>query len=223
MYVTQSLFNDMKNHFKEDTASITFNFEQTLKQGFFPACTGTIDGNIDIGKMDTLILGQDFGSLGDYNRRVKNKGEFIEKQSTWKQLIPMLENLGLDSKKSFYSNYLMGLRKDEGNVGISPGISDHNYLKLCNSFLEQQVRVIRPKVIVFLGKVSFGLSKGLSEPEIRNLKFIKKIREENIQKPNIKIGGKNYPCIYLIHPSFRLQQIALKYWDLNDEVNPHIT
>jgi hypothetical protein len=177
---TLELFEEMKKHFTSHPSDVTFDFEQTLKQGFFPACTGTIDGSLILPKVEALIIGQDFGTLKDFKKRVEGKGENTVTQSTWRQLNPMLANLGVNPEQCFYSNYLMGLRDTEkGNVGASMALADSNFVNLCQSFLSLQIKMLNPSCIIFLGKVAYGLSKGLDEKQIKNLRFIEAIRNEN--------------------------------------------
>ncbi|MCG9879718.1 MAG: uracil-DNA glycosylase family protein [Bacteroidia bacterium] len=215
---TQDLFAAMQQHFTIYPKETTFDFEQTLKQGFFPACTGTIDGSFILPKVEALIIGQDFGTLKDYKKRVEGKGENTESQSTWRQLMPMLNNLGVNPQHCFYSNYLMGLRNTEkGNVGVSTSLADTDFVGQCKSFLELQIKVLNPRKIIFLGKVAYGLSKDLNEKQIKNLKFIEVIRIENALKPYIKNEANEIPCVYMIHPSYRDLNMNKGFWKVEDE------
>jgi len=221
---TQDLFAAMQQHFTTYPKETTFEFEQTLKQGFFPACTGTINGSFKLPKVDALIIGQDFGTFKDYKKRVEGKGENTDTQSTWRQLKPMLENLGIAPNQCFYSNYIMGLRDTEkGNVGISTSLADEGFIYLCKSFLDIQIKLLNPAKIIFLGKVAYGLSNGLNEKQIKSLKFIEAIRKEIGLNPHIKNGEKEIQCVYMIHPSFRNLNMKMGYWNLEDEIGNRIT
>jgi len=158
------------------------------KQGFFPICTGTIDGSSDLSKLNIMIVGQDFGSKTDYDKKkISEKGENIEKQSTWKNLIPMLKNLGINPKECFYTNLLFGLRDSTSNVGISPSIDNKDYIKQSIDFFEKQMETLKPNLIIFLGKVTFALRSGIKDKkEIEKLNYIKSIREINKTKPTYK-------------------------------------
>jgi len=86
-----------------------------------------------------MVVGQDFGKEADVkNARVN--GENIETVSTWKQIIPMLDNLGIEPGKCFFTNFLMGVRTANSNLGPSPGLKDEKYLADCLTFFEYQVK-----------------------------------------------------------------------------------
>lgn len=185
------------------------------KQGFFPICTGTIDGSMDLSKLKVMVVGQDFGTKKDFDKKkIKEKGENIEKQSTWKNLKPMLTNLGINPSECFYTNLLLGLRKSESNVGISPALENEDYVNQCIEFFQKQIEAVNPKLIIFLGKVTFALSSGIiNKKEIEKIDYIKSIRKVNKSKPKFK----DINCLYMIHPSFRAQQISKKVWSAEDE------
>lgn len=128
------------------------------KQGFFPICTGIIDGSTDLSKLNIMIVGQDFGSETDYkNKNIALNGENPQKQSTWKNLKPMLDNLGINPNECFYTNLLLGLRKSKSNVGISPALDNEDYVKQCIEFFQKQIDAVNPKLIIFLGKVTYAI------------------------------------------------------------------
>lgn len=131
--------------------------ELISKKGFFPVCTGTFDGSIDLSDKRLMIVGQDFGKVCDANNAQAN-GEDFEKVSTWKQMLQMLEKLEIHAKDCFFTNYLMGVRNSKTNMGPSPGLKSKDYVKSCLSFFEYQVEYIKPDMIVFLGKVAYYLS-----------------------------------------------------------------
>jgi uracil-DNA glycosylase family 4 len=185
------------------------------KQGFFPICTGTIDGSTDLSKLNIMIVGQDFGSKTDYDKKkISEKGENIERQSTWKNLKPMLNNLSINPNECFYTNLLFGLRDSVSNVGISPSIDKEEYVNHSINFFHKQIEAIKPDLIIFLGKVTFAINNGIRDKkEIEKLNYIKSIRE--INKTKQKYKGIN--CLYMIHPSYRAQQISKKVWSEEDE------
>ena len=191
------------------------------KQGFFPICTGTIDGSTDLSKLNIMIVGQDFGTKKDYDKKkIAEKGENIEKQSTWKNLKPMLNNLGINPNECFYTNLLLGLRTTDSNVGISPALENIDYVNQCIEFFQKQVEAIQPKLIIFLGKVTYAIcaEKKTKKTEIDKLQYIKNIIELNKTRPTYN----NINCLYLIHPSFRTLQMSKNLWsEENEKINPN--
>jgi uracil-DNA glycosylase family 4 len=217
-------FTNVNQLFELSTKSIN-NYDDMIefvpmvqKQGFFPICTGTIDGSTDLSKLNIMIVGQDFGTKIDYDKKkIAEMGENIEKQSTWKNLKPMLNNLGINPNECFYTNLLLGLRTTDSNVGISPALENEKYVSQCVEFFQKQIDAIQPKLIIFLGKVTYAIcaEQKTKKSEIDKLEYIKNIIELNKTKPTYyKIN-----CLYMIHPSFRPQQLGKKFWSEDDEIN----
>lgn len=187
------------------------------RKGFFPICTGTIDGSMDLSKLKVMVVGQDFGTKKDFTKKkISEKGENTEKQSTWKNLKPMLKNIGIEPNECFYTNLLFGLRISESNVGISPALENEEYVKQCIDFFQKQVEAIQPKLIIFLGKVTYAIceEQKSQKTDVDKLEYIKKIINLNKTKPNYK----GIRCLYLIHPSFRTLQMSKNIWSEENEL-----
>lgn len=194
------------------------NPEQIINfRGFFPICNGTEDGSDDLSKLKVMIVGQDFGKVKDHANAVKG-GEDVKKVSTWKQLLPVLEKLGIDKRECFFTNYLIGVRDATTNIGPSPGLWDEVYLEGCKNYFETQVEIINPELIIFLGKVAYYLSKGDKiKKELLLKPYLELIKNSNQQKAFF--GLKKIPCFYLIHPSQRNLNIKKGYWSEENEID----
>ncbi len=66
-------------------------------------------------------------------------------------------------------------------------------VKACSNFLEKQIEIIKPKVIILLGKIAANRVLGIDQPigELRKKKFL--------IKPN------NIPAIIFYHPAYLLR------------------
>jgi uracil-DNA glycosylase len=131
----------------------------TLKTiGFFPGGTGLWGGNGNLVDKDVLILGQDFGNQATYEAfEAKEddktaRSEDPNTNATWRNLLKLLKDLGIDPDRCFFSNVFMGLRS--GNAQATG-----EYLKPRDAFYEEnlaflktQVETIRPSMILLLGK-----------------------------------------------------------------------
>src|ERR1017187_631215 len=115
---------------------------QINKRGFVPVCNGTVDGSNELTNKSVMVVGQDFGKENDVTKATNN-GENIETVSTWKQIRPMLHNLGIEEGQCFFTNYLMGVRTGKSNTGASPGLTNDIYRRDCLSFFDYQVQYIQ--------------------------------------------------------------------------------
>lgn len=200
--------------------SIVLPWEHIGKRGFFPVCSGTIDGSTELSDKSIMVVGQDFGKVADAEKAILH-GEDIDRISTWKQLRPMLKNLGIDENKCFYTNYLMGVRDSKSNMGASTGLRSKEYVESCLTFFEYQVSFINPKVILFLGKVAYYLAQtGADINEKINRPYLDKIKDllSDKQLARVKIGGVSIPCAFLIHPSQRKLNIINGRWSTDVEI-----
>ena len=121
--------------------------------GFFPGCIGTIEEGIDLNNLPIMVLGQDFDTVEKNKVIIPSVGE-IEHNMTWQNLKNLLKEVGLDKRKCFFTNAYMGLRGSGKNYGKSPAAYKKGdaFAKQCHEFFEIQLNVIKPKLVLVLGK-----------------------------------------------------------------------
>ena len=150
--LVRELREELQKHFKEKFAGIETDFEKYITNGlgFFPYGSGLMEiDKEEIPENGILILGQDFGNVV-YFENIKENGE--AEKHTMKNLQEVLSNE--IKNKVFLSNVFMGLREKEfNNTEKFPGLLNVEYLRLCKTFLEIQIEIIKPHLIITLGKI----------------------------------------------------------------------
>lgn len=120
-------------------------------RSFFPGGCGVFDGAASASPRHPIMLvGQDFGTR-EYWNTVSSSGE--SSQGTWAGLIRMLATPDIDPRHCFFTNILLGVRVNGPIDGPSPGLTDHRYVAVCTDYLIEQICLVRPAVVVTLGKI----------------------------------------------------------------------
>ncbi|NFH70896.1 hypothetical protein FDC35_11195 [Clostridium botulinum] len=113
-----------------------------------------------------LVLGQDFSTVDMYKKMLKNEKTDLD-TPTWKELIKLFNEAMIDFKDCFFSNVFMGLRDTEHMTGKFPGFKDKDFVKRNLDFLLYQIDIIKPKVIITLGRPSSEMLAKLSESALQ--------------------------------------------------------
>jgi uracil-DNA glycosylase len=69
----------------------------------------------------------------------------------WRSLYRIFAAAGLDTGRCFFTNVYVGLRTGSNPSGPFPGKADAAFARWSKSFLELQVELMRPALVVFLG------------------------------------------------------------------------
>jgi uracil-DNA glycosylase len=121
---------------------------------FFPGGLGLwMEGRISPGKFPTeqiMVVGQDFNSSATYDR-VRVLGTEVGTSATWRNLRGILSAAGVSLDRCFFTNLYMGLRDGGTETGKFPGARDKDFVRRCLDFLNLQLQVARPKLILTLG------------------------------------------------------------------------
>jgi len=141
------------------------------------------DGNPEA---DIMMVGEAPGSEEDQQGKpfVGRAGQLLDR---------MLKAVGLDRTQVFIVNTVPW--RPPGNREPTP-----DEMALCRPFLERQVELVAPKLLVTLGNVPtkalFGTSTG--------------IMRMRGQWKDLTIGGHTAPAIAMLHPAYLLRQPAHK-------------
>jgi len=171
---------------------------------FFPGGYGVwMENNTDI-LPDIMVIGQDF-SLKEQHEKILTGITHDIDTNTWKEIIKLFKEVGIPLCRCFFTNSMMGLRESGSNTGIFIGLKDDNYLKRNISFLENQIELVKPSLIIVLGSIAPKVISNLSEKlKIWKDFNFKKIDNDDlaIQK-NIYIKNISINFVSIVHPSFR--------------------
>ena len=125
--------------------------ELTRGRAFFPGGKGTLDNSDTISNKRIMILGQDQDNEVNFKKSVARGGENVETGKTWQNLRLFLKSVGIDENDCFFTNAIMGVRKNGKNTGKSPAFTDKGYIAQCRKFLIYQIETQKPKLIIVLG------------------------------------------------------------------------
>lgn len=183
------------------------------QQAFFPGGRGTIDNSESISNRTIMCLGQDWGTYDDFLKDQVNGGENIEKNPTWKNLRTFLKNAGIDENHCFYTNAIMGLRRDGSASGKSPAFKNPEFIKECQDFFLKQLEVQQPKLILVLGilvvKFLSTMSSDLDSWKHSNSFKILDKSGDAVKKARFS-NGVETNLVVLVHPSFRPLNVKLR-------------
>ena len=133
--------------------------------GFFPGGRGLWSEEHSDVFPSILILGQDFSTVDDYNKMLRNESTDLE-CPTWRNMISLFKEADIELTDCFYSNVFMGLRDTKSLIGKFPGFKNKYFVKRNIDFLSFQIEAIKPKVIITLGKFAAELLSELSESDL---------------------------------------------------------
>lgn len=109
-----------------------------------------------------MVLGHDFYSEAGYRRFLACRGEST-KGPTWRNLLGLLDRVGVAPERCFFTNAYMGLRAGSQNTGKFPGARDRGFVERCRVFLAEQIRAQEPRLILTLGSHVPAVLAPLSE------------------------------------------------------------
>jgi hypothetical protein len=94
----------------------------------------------------TMFLGQDFGSISTYPPR--NKPYELDNVPTWPFLVRRMKIAGIPGPQGFFTNALLGLRREGSTIGANSCIRDPRYESMCRDFLSYQIQIQDPILVV---------------------------------------------------------------------------
>lgn len=125
--------------------------------GFFPGGNGTINPNAEPSTKLFMILGQDQDNVKGFQKTINSKDGNETYSSTWYNMQKLLELSNIDENDCFFTNFLMGIRKNDSNVGTSPAFMYPDFLADCADIFIEQLKMQMPKGIICLGLIPFQL------------------------------------------------------------------
>jgi uracil-DNA glycosylase family 4 len=159
-----------------------------------------------------MILGHDFGKVSDFQNSIK-RGEENQDALTWKNLKKMLDEYNIKIDDCFFTNVIMGARPQGSALGKNLDIKNKNHLAFirdCLCFLTKQIEILKPKLIIVLGKNTWQyLGTDFSE-KLNSIELIKDFRTLDKKELSIIKDVKfsmipNYQTnfCFIVHPTYR--------------------
>jgi hypothetical protein len=140
---------------------------------FFPGGAGLWRGSQPFGPLPEffpdnpiMFVGHNFDSARAYAVSKERGGE--AQSPFWKNLLAYLSHAGLEPGECFFSNALMGLKPGSatGPMPSTPAYKDE-----CQAFLHEQIRIVKPSLVVALGEKAFTCVRKL-ESSVRCLRLL---------------------------------------------------
>ena len=132
-----------------------------LRPAFFPGGTGIRVGENPLTaspenegralpKRGVLVLGHNFWNVQNYEVTARNGGE-VGKNPTWRELLLLLRDCGIDVRCCFFTNAFMGLLETESAVGSVRGHCDERFVFGCRRVLRESLNLQRTALVLALG------------------------------------------------------------------------
>lgn len=175
---------------------------------FFPGGHGLWmeegDANFPVGGI--MVLGHDFHSEVEYHRSKDKKMENL-KAPTWRNLLNLLKEAGVEPRDCFFTNFFMGLRAGSATTGVFPGRKDERFVAECTAFFLTQLRHMKPRGVLVLGSEVPSLIAPLS-PQLSpwlGARLGDIDRQQAAHRSAVQFTPEVTACtvVSLIHPSLR--------------------
>ena len=116
---------------------------------FFPEGFGLQNPTADAPWPKIIAVGHNFG-CEDYRNEIDAAGREDDK-ATWRNLRRLLADAGVSIESCFMTNWFVGLQPGNKQVGEFLSRPDLRYERECEELLLEQVRTLKPEVILLLG------------------------------------------------------------------------
>lgn len=97
-----------------------------------------------------MILRHDFDSEESYTRSLAIGDE--TEGPTSRNLLALLSEIGIAPADGFFTNAYMGMREGGLSIGRFPGASNAEFVDRCRQFLQLQIEIQKPRLILTLGR-----------------------------------------------------------------------
>lgn len=98
-----------------------------------------------------MVLGHNFDCETGFAYSLAHAGENLN-GPTWRTLRGVLERAGIAMEACFFTNAYIGLKAGSKPTGKFPGVRDAAFVRRCQQFLLEQVRIQQPRLLLTLGK-----------------------------------------------------------------------
>jgi hypothetical protein len=216
----QQLFDELKKETLNQESvfgeSGIINCFDKMEYGFFPLGLGILSKTIKskgdkIEENGVMILGNDFGTVS-YIKNIKYvENSHVDKGETnSKTIINLLNKFGLDIERTFFTNFYLGVRRDDGpyeGTTMTKRVFEkkvnklkEGYKELCYNFFIKQLEFINPSIVICLGHdVKNALVEAKLFPEWKKSDSIKKLYAENrYSRKDKKLGDVTF--VVISHP-----------------------
>ena len=116
---------------------------------FFPEGFGLQNPTVDARWPNIIAVGHNFGCEA-YRNEIDAAGR-EDDRATWRNLRRLLADADVPIESCFMTNWFVGLQPGNKQVGEFLARPDSRYERECSELLLEQIRTLKPKVILLLG------------------------------------------------------------------------
>ncbi|MGZ3665075.1 MAG: uracil-DNA glycosylase family protein [Ktedonobacterales bacterium] len=98
-----------------------------------------------------MVLGHNFDCETGFAASLHRDGENLN-GPTWRTICSVLRQAGIALEQCFFTNAYMGLKAGSEPIGTFPGARDGDFVRRCQRFLTEQIRLQQPRLLLTLGK-----------------------------------------------------------------------
>ena len=135
-----------------------------------------------------MLVGHNLDAVGPYLQRLATGRDHGDpdrpSMPTWRRLYALLDLAGIERESIYCTNAYGGLKAGDDPTGKYAGSRDASFRSWCEAFLDEQIRVMRPRLVVALGALTqkeLGFGPG----------------EYGV----LERGGVRFRALGLVHPS----------------------
>jgi uracil-DNA glycosylase len=161
-----------------------------------------------------MVVGHNFDSEAGFEHAFNHSGENL-KGPTWRNLLAFLKQVEIAPEWCFFTNAYVGLQSGDRAIGPFPGEQDHEFVRWCQNFLLEQIKLMQPRLILSLGAYVPSFLAPLSS-ELRCVwSGVKRLTMLDEQKtalvyPSTFVGVlRPTAVVALTHPAYR--HVNVKY------------
>lgn len=154
-----------------------------------------------------MVVGQDYYTKAGYLEFLRT-GQELNTQ-TWRELRQLLAAAHLAEERCFFTNAWMGLRSEGRATGQYAGARDRGFTRRCAAFLEHQIAVQRPRVVLTLGgsvlrmlttispmlAERWGKRPTLSSIDSRNAGLVRDVSFSGADATSANVVALVHPCM----------------------------
>ncbi len=229
----QQLFDELEKI--KETSKLDFeksgmvNRFKEMKYGFFPLGWGILDENNktdgspttdEIDEGGVMVLGNDFGTVNYVEKDCNDIGE-----TEGKTVNNLIKRAMLDTYKTFFTNFYLGVRLDDGlycGTTMTKRMYDGKvnklkncYKNLCNDFFKIQLELIKPRIVICLGHevknalIDSGISFHKWKPKTGSFEKLYAMDGARYIVENMELNGIKF--IIIPHPSYLVNLLKPPY------------
>ena len=181
------------------------------RTGFFPGGSGLWGAERDrplppmpVGGV--MLLGHNLDSEDTFRKALEADGENL-KSATWRELITMLPASGVALERCFFTNFFIGLIPGRNSTGEFPGGQDLAFVARCRAFLVEQLRVVKPRLVIVMGLHTPSLLAPIA-PELGRWETVRTLKDldstDSALVRNVHVPGLEalFDAVVITHPSY---------------------